>query len=372
MMDAEEYWKDYMDNEKAAREEHHYLVEGAVLTCTACTMKPVRPFKEEFTAPEGSNERQLKITEERKLLNGAGQRFATVKDRVKWENIEPFGNCKNPPNREKEIKDVQMAETSEELRKSGTCVHLMDIRDDWENLLGEGGYDSCPFCADMEEGITMEAILFCSHGGFIYPKSSGYIPTEDEVEEIEDPDILLPLDPTNPQEVKEYMWEYFLQQGFSEVAVAGILGNVQQESGFKPEIISSSGAYGLFQWTNAGSRKDKMLEAGREWARERGLPEEEGWKNVAFQCEYAMKEYESGWGSNYVYRGDRTILYGEKSLFETTSNVAEAALIWAASFERCVENGVKVEEKIVYEIQERELRIQYAREIYGEFADRED
>ena len=29
-------------------------------------------------------------------------------------------------------------------------------------------------------------------------------------------------------------------------------------------------------------------------------------------------------------------------------------------------------EKIVYEIQERELRIQYAREIYGEFADRED
>ena len=85
-----------------------------------------------------------------------------------------------------------------------------------------------------------------------------------------------------------------------------------------------------------------------------------------------MKEYESGWGSNYVYRGDRTILYGEKSLFETTSNVAEAALIWAASFERCVENGVKVEEKIVYEIQERELRIQYAREIYGEFADRED
>ena len=29
MMDAEEYWKDYMDNEKAAREEHDYLVEGA-------------------------------------------------------------------------------------------------------------------------------------------------------------------------------------------------------------------------------------------------------------------------------------------------------------------------------------------------------
>ena len=316
MMDAEEYWKDYMDNEKAAREEHHYLVEGAVLTCTACTMKPVRPFKEEFTAPEGSNERQLKITEERKLLNGAGQRFATVKDRVKWENIEPFGNCKNPPNREKEIKDVQMAETSEELRKSGTCVHLMDIRDDWENLLGQGGYDSCPFCADMEEGITMEAILFCSHGGFIYPKSSGYIPTEDEVEEIEDPDILLPLDPTNPQEVKEYMWEYFLQQGFSEVAVAGILGNVQQESSFSPEVISPNDYYGLFQW--GGERKNELVEAGKKWARERGLPEEDGWTHVEFQCEYAVQGYESGingWGSNYVFRGDGSILHAKKKRF---------------------------------------------------------
>ena len=177
MMDAEEYWKDYMDNEKAAREEHHYLVEGALLTCTACTMKPVRPFKEEFTAPEGSSERQLRITEERKLLNGAGQRFATVKDRVKWENIEPFGNCKNPPNREKEIKDVQMAETSEELRKAGTCAYLMDIRDDWENLLGEGGYDSCPFWAHIEAAITMEAMIFCSHVGCINTKSSGYIPS---------------------------------------------------------------------------------------------------------------------------------------------------------------------------------------------------
>ena len=316
MMDAEEYWKDYMDNEKAAREEHHYLVEGAVLTCTACTMKPVRPFKEEFTAPEGSNERQLKITEERKLLNGAGQRFATVKDRVKWENIEPFGNCKNPPNREKEIKDVQMAETSEELRKSGTCVHLMDIRDDWENLLGEGGYDSCPFFFFFEEGITMEAILFCSHGGFIYPKSSGYIPTEDEVEEIEDPDILLPLDPTNPQEVKEYMWEYFLQQGFSEVAVAGILGNVQQESSFSPEVISPNDYYGLFQW--GGERKNELVEAGKKWARERGLPEEDGWTHVEFQCEYAVQDYESGingWGSNYVFRGDGSILHAKKNGF---------------------------------------------------------
>ncbi len=172
MMDAEEYWKGYMESEKKAREEHHYLVEDAVLTCTACTMKPVRPFKEEFTAPEGSNERQLKIKEERSFVNGSGQRFATVKDRIKGENIQPFGNCKNPPNREKEIKAIQLAETSEGLRKEGTCVYLMDIRDDWENLLGEGGYDSCPFCADMEEGITMEAILFCSHGGFIYPKKS--------------------------------------------------------------------------------------------------------------------------------------------------------------------------------------------------------
>ena len=74
-------------------------------------------------------------------------------------------------------------------------------------------------------------------------------------------------------------------------------------------------------------------------------------------------------GSNYVFREDGSVLHAKKSILETTSDVAEAAMVWAAGYERCVviDQRVEIEEKTVYPIQEGELRIKYAREIYEEF-----
>lgn len=128
-------------------------------------------------------------------------------------------------------------------------------------------------------------------------------------------------------------------------------------------------AMGLFQW--AGKRRENLKAFAKDMT-----GDEKNWKDIVVQCEFVMKEYESPSDSGWLtfrlgYPGEE-ILVGTQGNFENTKEPSEAALIWAASFERCVENGVKVEEKIVYEIQERELRIQYAREIYGEFADRED
>ena len=57
-------------------------------------------------------------------------------------------------------------------------------------------------------------------------------------------------------------------------------------------IKRSAGYYELFQ--QGGDRKDALVAAGREWAEQQGLPEEEwddGWKNVEFQCEFALQEY---------------------------------------------------------------------------------
>lgn len=46
------------------------------------------------------------------------------------------------------------------------------------------------------------------------------------------------------------VWNYFKSKGLSDSAVAGIMGNIQQESGFKTTAQNSNGAYGLVQWLN--------------------------------------------------------------------------------------------------------------------------
>ena len=192
--------------------------------------------------------------------------------------------------------------------------------------------------------------------------------TENGIEE----ELMLP-DPSDPQAVKEYMWKFFLNAGFSEYAVAGILGNVYVESNkrFDPCAVNSSGYYGLFQWGN-GREKD-FFEQGKVWARENGLPEDEGWKNVQFQCEYALEDYYNGadgWLDRYVKREDGTILEGTKDNFENAQNTSDTTLAWGISYERCYdgkpeeENGCKVYPRI----QHQEERLEMAEAIYNEFA----
>ena len=65
---------------------------------------------------------------------------------------------------------------------------------------------------------------------------------------------------------------YFVDQGFTPEAAAGILGSVAVESGYNPSIVSSTGYYGLCQWntSSAGgywwnSIQDWILSNGFEW-----------------------------------------------------------------------------------------------------------
>lgn len=94
---TEEYLKEYMQQRKKKAEKKHYLVEGAVLRCTRCTLEPQTPFDKEFRAPAGSDRVVLKTRKNQRARNEMGQRFATLEDSEKFQNIEPFGNCKNPP-----------------------------------------------------------------------------------------------------------------------------------------------------------------------------------------------------------------------------------------------------------------------------------
>ena len=172
-----EYMRKVLEYLKEKEKEHHYLVDGATLTCTRCKLEPDTYYGGTFTVPEGSKESKLKVTHNTSFKNGAGQYFATIRD----IEFEPFGNCKNPPDREAERKALMLSAESEELCQYGTCRYLMDLNDEWENWLSNTGYQEVTeLNGDSVETITMEAILFCKHGGFIRPIDSGYIKTETE------------------------------------------------------------------------------------------------------------------------------------------------------------------------------------------------
>lgn len=168
--------EDYMKSLKSKKQEHHYLVDGAVLTCTCCTLKTQKPMRRSFTALPESKEAVLKTTQNSTAKNGEGQCFATIKDSRIYDNIKPFGNCINPPDRDKEKKAILLAEESEELLKLGTCRYMMELNEEWENILSSKGYEEVTgLGGELQKTITMESVLFCRHGGFIYPINSGYI-----------------------------------------------------------------------------------------------------------------------------------------------------------------------------------------------------
>lgn len=53
--------------------------------------------------------------------------------------------------------------------------------------------------------------------------------------------------------VQEQIWSFFHSKGYSKEAIAGIMGNLAQESGYNPSVTNSIGAFGLAQWL--GSRR---------------------------------------------------------------------------------------------------------------------
>lgn len=264
------------------------------------------------------------------------------------------------------------------LRKEGTCKYLMKLEEEWENYeLAKEFFSFTDFETGEKPGITMTSMLFCKHGGFIYPITSGQVVTDNVIaEEVDEKQSLAEPDPSNPQAVKEYMWNFFRDAGFSEYAVAGILGNVYAETEFDPRKVNSSGYYGLFQC--GGGREKELFERGREYAEKMNLPEDEGWKKAHIQCEYALDEYykrtkeNSGWVNNRLKLEDGSMIVGTKENFENAQSASEAALIWALSFERCIvaETKQKAEDGQVFytEIQHKDKRLDKADEIYEEFA----
>lgn len=87
--------------------------------------------------------------------------------------------------------------------------------------------------------------------------------------------------------VQQQVWDYFSGKGLQPHQVAGIMGQVQAESGFNPNAVGDGGnATGLFQWNDRGPAMQASM--GGNWQ-----------NNVQGQLDFAWKEMQSTENSSY-------------------------------------------------------------------------
>lgn len=119
--------------------------------------------------------------------------------------------------------------------------------------------------------------------------------------------------------VAEKVWNFMIENGYSEVATAGLMGNIHQESGgFNPAIVENGGSgegIGLCQWSYG--RRTRL----ENFARERG----KDWSDVDIQLEYLLWELQ-----NDGFNGNRTY----QSQWENAETPADAAIAFEYGFER--------------------------------------
>ncbi|MCH5259702.1 MAG: cell wall hydrolase [Lachnospiraceae bacterium] len=277
-------------------EEGEYLVDGAILTCDRATtdVKVIRgvPFGYKSTKKREQRKRtRLAVSENAMVVNGV--RMATVKDHIIKTNIKPFEcNCQCDPT-ENEIEAIM--EDSDECQKYGTCRKLMQLEDDWDNIIRDTRYKTFDYISEDKiinnvEGITMMSMLFCRHGGIITPCESGQQTRLYYLDEDIERDIANGL----------YTWEDFLYlvdviageantyEGMVAVAYE-VLNRCRDKNQSIREIVSASGQYQGFQQTNLGIIPEDGLARGAAIAVLRGEVD-----NPIGDCKYHFGKHGSG------------------------------------------------------------------------------
>ena len=115
---------------------------------------------------------QRLVVTENPTAEANGLKVATIEDVKRKVNIPYFGNCDRLPDNVRE-KQLFYGLSGDEYRY-GTCKLLMNLEEEWDNY--EIGQEFLKFPDDDNQdktGITMTSILFCKHGGFVYPVTSG-------------------------------------------------------------------------------------------------------------------------------------------------------------------------------------------------------
>lgn len=119
------------------------------------------------------------------------------------------------------------------------------------------------------------------------------------------------------------VWKFFKKKGFSGIAIAGIMGNVAQESGFRPDATSGiADDIGIIQWTDnsQSNAKSRLM----SWARNN----HKDYKSLSAQLEYLWAASSSARTANGVAHNTTLI----KGLMNAKS-VKEAADLWEEQIE---------------------------------------
>lgn len=341
---------EFLAREYPDSESKEYLVEGAILTCTN-SKRDMRMIMDEVKGREydwGDEElptekgpdstkvyRKLVVTSD-KGGSASDKKNATIRDCVADKNILGFGNCDRGPDNPAEMEKLRRYHDKMDgifVRAEGTCLQLMKLEKEWENYIIDGEYQT--FGDDNQSGITMTSMLFCKHGGFIYPVKSGQEPVIEGFEQ-----FLVEPDVNNQEEIKRYMWYFFRNKGLSIECVSGILGNVATECEFNMKKAASNKNYwGLFQWDYKDRKK-----ALETWAKEDDLDI----NLVSVQCEYAYWEMTNS--SFDIFLKSQNLRCSYETFLEAKTE-EDAAIIFATFFERCYlgDHGTDENNQMYYE-----------------------
>ena len=132
---------------------------------------------------------------------------------------------------------------------------------------------------------------------------------------------------------EEICWNYFISQGFSEAAAAGILGNMYVESGgtFDPSIHQYGGGpgRGLCQWEESYSGGSGRYNSLVSFAA--GLGKE--WDDITAQLQFVSYELDSGQMNPYFSP------CGGVEAFKNMTDATTATYVFLCGFEYCGNPG---------------------------------
>lgn len=149
---------------------------------------------------------------------------------------------------------------------------------------------------------------------------------------------------------KEKVWNSLISNGFTKQAAAGVMGNINQESGFNESVHQpDGGAGGLVQWDPWTSKIGKYAQEQKgdklAWEHDVDLQMKYLYSTLPAE-EWAFKSNPSKWGAPNVSIAE----------FKAGTNIEDATKQFEAGYERA---GIPMMDK----------RIKYAKEIYDEFKD---
>ncbi len=164
----------------------------------------------------------------------------------------------------------------------------------------------------------------------------------------------------------EKIWNFFIQQGFSDAQTAGLLGNGMAESSLVVTRSSNGSFWGLFQW--GGGRKErlfkKLSEAGLSkyttqeyWGvdAKNKIPESDYNQILQIELEYTMEEKDLNWQEE-IKKANTPELAAEifLVLFERATN-GESEIVYYAPYSGLLYQGAKA-------------RRDFAKEFYKKYA----